>query len=74
MMKMAKRDLRRALTALKPCGNAFSAQKPIWGPSWIDKPLTLAENAQKRHFLPFWTKISKFKVDALPHGRTYRPG
>ena len=27
MMKMAKWDARRALMVLKPCGNAFSAQK-----------------------------------------------
>ena len=50
MMKMAKREPRRALTVVKLCGNAFSAQKPIWGPSWIEKPLTLAENVQKWHF------------------------
>ena len=34
MMKMPKRDPRRAQTVLKPCGNAFSAQKPIWEPIW----------------------------------------
>ena len=68
MMKMAKRDPRRALTALKPCGNAFSAQKPIWSPSWIEKPLTLAEMPQNAIFGHFGPKISKFKVDALPHG------
>ena len=56
MMKMAKRDPRRVLTVLKPCRNAFSAQKPTWGPSWIEKPLTLAENAQKCHIWSFWTK------------------
>ena len=39
MIKMAKRHPRRAMTVLKPCGNAFSAQKPIWDPSWIEKPL-----------------------------------
>ena len=31
MMKMAKRDPRRAQTVLKPCGNAFSAQKTYLG-------------------------------------------
>ena len=62
-MKMAKRDPRRALTVLKPRGNAFSAKKPIWGPSWIEKPLILAENAQKWHFWPFWTK--KFQSSKL---------
>ena len=62
MMKMAKWDARRALMVLKPCGNAFSAQKPIWDPSWIEKPLNLAENAQKCHFWPFWTK--NFKVQS----------
>ena len=55
-MKMAKRDPRRALMVLKPRGNAFQRKKPIWGPSWIEKPLNLAENAQKCHFWPFWIK------------------
>ena len=62
MIKIAKRGPRLALTVLAPCGNAFSAQKPIWGPSWIEKPVTLAENAQKRHFGPFWTQ--NFKVQS----------
>ena len=31
MMKMPKRDPRRAQTVLKPCGNAFSAQKTYLG-------------------------------------------
>ena len=53
MMKIAKRDPKRALTVLKPCGNAFPAQKLKKDPSWIEKPLTLAENAQKWHFWPF---------------------
>ena len=74
MIKIAKRGPRLALTVLAPCGNAFSVQKPIWGNSWIEKTQTLAKNAQKWDFWPFWTKISKFKVDALPHGWAYRPG
>ena len=31
MEKMAKTDPRRGLTVLKPCGNAFSAQKTYMG-------------------------------------------
>ena len=62
MMKIAKRDPRRALTVLKPCGNAFSAQKPIMGSSCIEKPLNLAEKAQKCHFWAFSAKVRGFPI------------
>ena len=62
MIKIAQSDPKHFLMVLRPCGNVFSAQKPIWGPSWIGKTVTLAKNAEKA-FLPILDqKISKKKL------------
>ena len=53
---MAKTEPRRAPMILKPCGNIFSAQKTYMGSILDRKTLTLAENARKWLFWPFWTK------------------
>ena len=55
-MKMGKQDPRRALTVLKPCGNAFSAQKTYMG-SILDRKalqhwLKMSKNGIFDHFTP----------------------
>ena len=75
MMKMDKREPRRALTVLKPSGNAFSAQKTYMGSILDWKTSNFGWKCPKMAFFGhFGPKISKFKVDALPHWWTYRPG
>ena len=58
-MKMAKRDSTRALTVLKPCGNAFSAQKTYMGSILDRKTSNFGWKCPKKAFLAILDKNVK---------------